>query len=195
MKQSQNIEIERKYISLFELKEDDVPETQVYKTSISHDRYFTAPSGLIRLRDDEEKGFELTAKTYKKDNLHRREINLNLNNGNSLKDCLEFAEVAGWTMRLEFKQQLKIWITDTACVSQTIITDLNDQPYRYSRELNFITNHPGYPIARFVEIEIIDTENSKAAFKEITRIQKSLGLSNNDKVGYSLIQLFGAYPL
>ena len=57
-----NIEIERKYHSKHELKESELIGDDVlyYKTSVSRDRYYICPSGLIRLRDDEEKGIELT---------------------------------------------------------------------------------------------------------------------------------------
>lgn len=191
---SNNIEIERKYLSTFALNEQDVPDTIIYKTSISHDRYYVCPSGLIRLRDDEEKGIELTAKTYKKDNLHRREVNLPLPPHININDCLEFAEVSGWTLRLEFKQHLKIWITNTACVSQTLITDLNNKPYHFSRDLNFITTHESFPVAQFIEIEVLDSTDKKNAIEEIKNIQNNLGLRNKDIIKYSLVQLFGAYP-
>ena len=194
MKQ-QNIEIERKYLSTYELTESDVPDTLVYKDSVSHDRYYVCPSGLIRLRDDKERGIEMTAKTYKSDNLYRKEVNLQLPPGASIKDCLEFAEVAGWTLRLEFKQHLKIWITSVACVSQTMVTDLNDRPYHFSRELNFIGTHPSFPIARFIEIEALDGTDKKQAISDIKSIQLDLGLRQKDIVKYSLVQLFGAYPL
>lgn len=193
-KQSNNIEIERKYLSTYELTETDVPDTLVYKESVSHDRYYVCPSGLIRLRDDQERGLEMTAKTYKSDNLHRKEVNLQLPQNALIKDCLEFAEVAGWTLRLEFKQKLKIWITSTACVSQTTIIDLNDTPYRFSRELNFIGTHKSFPKARFIEIEALDATDRKQAIKDIKDVQLSLGLTNKDIIKHSLVQLFGAYP-
>lgn len=192
---TKNIEIERKYISHTELNEFSVPDTIYYKTSVSHDRYYVAPSGLIRLRDDQEKGIELTAKTYKSNNLHRREINLGMIPTIDIKDCLEFAEVAGWTLRLEFKQTLKIWICSTVVVSQTLITDLNDKPYRYSKELNYITDHYAFRKAQFIEIEALDSEDKQAAISEITRYQRMLNLSKQDIVKHSLVQLFGAYPL
>lgn len=194
MKQTNNIEIERKYISLFDLKDENIYDLRHFKTSRSHDRYYVAPSGLIRLRDDEEKGLEFTAKTYKKDNLHRREVNLNQNN-NTLNDCLEFAEVAGWNLVLEFIQDLKIWITGDACISQTSIYTIDNKPYNFVRELDMITDKPGYPIAKFVEIEILDNTSLSEAKKKITRIQKELGFTNRDIVKYSLVQLFRAYPL
>jgi adenylate cyclase class IV len=193
MKKSLNVEIERKFLSTYELFETDVMNTLIYKESICHDRYFTCPNGLIRLRDDKEKGLEITAKTYKKDNLHRTEVNLNLL-GNSLDNCLEFARTAGWTMRLEFKQFLKIWITNNACVSQTVVCDLNNKPYRFSRELNFISEHPSFPKARFIEIEALDATDRKQAIRDIKNVQLSLGLSNKDIIKHSLVQLFGAYP-
>lgn len=191
----QNIEIERKFFSTYEIHEEDIADTVLYKTSISHDRYYICPNGLIRLRDDESKGIEITAKTYKKDNLYRREINLGLAPFINIKDALEFADVAGWTLRLEFKQHLKIWITNTVCISQTKLTDLNDNPYRFSREANFITSHPFYPKAMFVEIEALDSSDKKQAIKDIKFSQDNLGLRNKDIIKYSLVQLFGAYPL
>ena len=189
-----NIEIERKYFSSYDLEEADVPETLIYKTSISHDRYYISPLGLIRLRDDEEKGIEITAKTYKKDNLHRREINLGLVNHINIRDCLEFAEVAGWTLRLEFVQRLKIWITGSCVISQTNLEDVNGKPYHFSREIDFITEHQAFPLARFIEIEVLDVETRQEAIKEIGRYQNLLGLRKKDIIKHSLIQLFGAYP-
>lgn len=191
-----NIEIERKYHSKHELKESELIGDDVlyYKTSVSRDRYYICPSGLIRLRDDEEKGIELTAKTYKTDNLHRREINLPIPSQSDINDCIEFADVAGWTLRLEFKQHLQIWITNTVCISQTLITDINDNPYHYSREQSFITDMSIFPLARFIEIEAIDPEDRHFANNQILRYQNLLGLSKRDIVKYSLVQLFGAYP-
>lgn len=191
-----NIEIERKYHTKNELKENELIGDDVlfYKTSISHDRYYTCPSGLIRLRDDKEKGIELTAKTYKPDNLHRREINLPIPTQSNIEDCIEFADVAGWTLRLEFKQDLQIWITNTVCISQTLITDLKGNPFYFSREQGFITDLNAYPLARFIEIEAIDPENKQFARKEIKRYENLLGLCHRDVVKYSLVQLFGAYP-
>jgi adenylate cyclase class IV len=188
-----NIEIERKYFSSYELSETDVPDTLIYKESICTDKYFVCPNGLIRLRDDESKGLEITAKTYKKDNLYRTEVNLSLL-GNSLEDIIQFSSVAGWQLRLEFKQKLKIWITSTACVSQTTVMDLNDKPYRFSRELNFIGTHQSFPKARFIEIEALDATDRKQAIQDIKDIQQSLGLTNKDIIKHSLVQLFGAYP-
>lgn len=194
MKSSVNIEIERKYLSTYELTETDVPNTLVYKESVCHDRYYTCPSGLIRLRDDQERGIELTAKTYKSDNLYRKEVNLQMPPNALIKDTLEFAQVAGWTMRLEFKQKLKIWITPTACVSQTTVMDLDDKPYRFSRELNFISTHQSFPKARFIEIEALDATDRKQAIGDIKDIQLNLGLKQKDIIKHSLVQLFGAYP-
>jgi hypothetical protein len=194
MTKSKNIEIERKYLSYAEMDEESVPETIFYKTSICHDRYYVTPGGLLRLRDDQEKGIELTAKTYQENNLHRREINLGMIPTINIKDCLEFAEVAGWTLRLEFKQILKIWVCPTVTVSQTLITDINDKPYRFSKELNFITDHYVFK-AQFVEIEALDSTDRKFAVSEITRYQKMLNLRSSDIIKYSLVQLFGAFPL
>lgn len=190
-----NIEIERKYLSYAEMGEDSVPETIYYKTSICHDRYYITPSGLLRLRDDELKGIELTAKTYKNNNLNRREINLGMIPTIDIKDCLEFADVAGWTLRLEFKQELKIWICPTVVVSQTLITDIDGKPYRFSKELNYITDHYAFRKAQFIEIEALDSADKKFAVSEITRYQRMLNLTHSDVVKYSLVQLFGAYPM
>jgi adenylate cyclase class IV len=190
-----NVEIERKYLSYAEMYEDSVPDKIYYKTSVSHDRYYVTPNGLLRLRDDQEKGIELTAKTYKNNNLHRREINLPMIATIDIKDCLEFAEVAGWTLRLEFKQELQIWICPTVVVSQTIITDLDGKPYRFSKELNCITDHYAFRKAQFVEIEALDSADEKFAISEIRRYQKILNLKSSDIIKYSLVQLFGAFPL
>jgi hypothetical protein len=83
---TKNIEIERKYFGTHFFEKDEI-ECIKYKTSISHDRYYTCPSGLIRLRDDEEKGLEFTAKNYLKNNLKRREVNLGMPSFASLEDC------------------------------------------------------------------------------------------------------------
>lgn len=188
-----NIEIERKYFGTHFFEQDEI-ECIKYKTSVSHDRYYTCPSGLIRLRDDEEKGLEFTAKNYLKNNLKRREVNLSIPSFTSLDDCLEFAEVAGWSLRLEFKQQLQIWITHTACISQTLITDINDKPYRFDKQNMFITYHEAFPQAQFVEIEAIDPETTIDGINSIQKIQCAMGLSQKEIVKYSLVQLFGAFP-
>lgn len=188
-----NIEIERKYFAPGRnLGKDSVPNTLKYFTSISHDRYYITPNGLLRLRDDERNGLEMTAKTYFKDNLHRTEINLSLEN--SLEDCLEFAKVAGWTLRLEFVQKLKIWITPEVIVSQTDIFDTNGKQYRFSKDQLFFVYDDTSPLARFIEIEANDPETPEDGVAEVIACQKSLKLKNTQIVHYSLIQLFGAYP-
>lgn len=190
---TKNIEIERKYFSNHFFKSEEI-ECIKYKTSVSHDRYYTCPSGLIRLRDDEEKGLEFTAKNYLKNNIKRREVNLTMPSFTSLDDCMEFAEVAGWSLRLEFKQFLQIWITDIACISQTLITDVNDKPYHFDKANMFITYYESLPIAQFVEIEAIDPETSIAGINAIQKTQSAMGLSQKSIVKYSLVQLFGAFP-
>ena len=190
---SPNTEIERKYFTnvTFEEYEDAVH----HFTSVCHDRYYISPGGLIRLRHDKRKGIELTAKEYKLDNLHRREINLGLPPAANITDCLEFAEVAGWTLRLEFKQNLKIWITNEVCISETEIWHSDKtKPYRFNPEQLFITDCEVFPVARFIEIEALPHLDILDAQDAIGEVQEDLGITDEEIIPFSLIQLFGAYP-
>lgn len=188
-----NIEVERKYFLPYELEE--VPNTVIEKRSVSHDRYYISPSGLIRLRDDEELGIEITAKTYKSNNLHRREVNLGLNSNIDIKDCLEFAEIAGWTLRLEFKQIIQIWITNEVVVSQTCIVDCDLKPYSFDRKSKFLIKDKRFPLARFVEIEALDSSERATAIGSVDKYERLLDIRKNDIIKQSLVQLFGAFPL
>lgn len=187
-----NIEVERKYFT--EAKFDDYEDCVHHFTSTCHDRYYIAPGGLIRLRHDKRKGIEWTAKEYKTDNLHRREINLPLPDGN-IADCLEFADVAGFTKRLEFVQDLRIWKTNEVVISETfILHPITHKPYYFNREQLFITEHDIFPVARFIEIEALPHLNAFDSEDAIVEVQEDLGIVDEDIIQFSLVQLFGAYP-
>ena len=185
-----NTEIERKYFMPTKIS----PDLPSFDT-VAHDRYFTSALSLVRLRDDLIKGIEFTAKTYRSENnLHRTEVNLSIPN-NSIEDCLQFAEIAGMQLRLEFKQKLIVWLSDDVVISETLITDLYDKPYTFDLQSKFISTHYIFPIARFVEIEVLNPKDPVSAVEIIDTWEDKLHLSSKDIIPYSLIQLFGAFPM
>jgi adenylate cyclase class IV len=192
-----NIEIERKYHIPYDITLNEAvlfDNCKEYFGSLSHDRYYEVPGGLIRIRDDSHRGFpEMTAKTYFKDNLVRTEVNLRTPNSN-IQDYLEFVKIAKWEMKIEFKQYIKVWRMPDAVISQTIIHHIKKGAYKYDkkRQRIFSSKSDLYDEASFVEIEAENVDTEKEAIRVIEYYANQLGL--DEFIPWSLIQLLGVYP-
>lgn len=192
-----NIEIERKYHLPYDISLNEsylFENCNEYFTSISHDRYYDTPGGLIRLRDDQYRGHpEMTAKTYFSDNLVRTEINLRMP-GSTIQDCLEFIRIADLDLRIEFIQHIKVWRMNDAVISHTVIHHIKKGIYKFDPKKSriFISHNTAYDEATFVEIEAENVKTENEAFNVIEKYKTQLGLDVH--VPFSLIQLLGVYP-
>ena len=192
-----NKEIERKYHLPYDISLNEAilfDTCKEYFGSVSHDRYFEVPGGLIRIRDDSHRGFpEMTAKTYFKDNLVRTEVNLRTP-GSTIQDYLDFVKIAKWEMKIEFIQRIKVWRMPDAVISQTTIHHIKKGIYKYDpkKERIFVSKSDLYDEASFVEIEAENVDTEAEAFRVIDYYANQLGLDVH--IPFSLIQLLGVYP-